>query len=142
MFGGEIVFRRVGLRLLELKLQLVEQPRRALGARSINRAAQLLDLKIEMRNQRAPVSRRGSSAGQFGADSAAASARAAISAAFSASMSSGREERSASTNQMESQNRTFEAPLFAFLQADFFFYPTAVGRHVSCGMRQSMPDRR
>jgi hypothetical protein len=24
----------------------------------------------------------------------------------------------------------------------FFSYPTAVGRHVSCGMRQSMPDSR
>jgi hypothetical protein len=34
MFGGEFIFGRVGLCLLELKLQLVEQPRRALGARS------------------------------------------------------------------------------------------------------------
>jgi hypothetical protein len=56
-------------------------------------------------------------------------------------MSSGSEERSASTNHMESQNRPFEAPLFAFLQP-IFSYPTAVGRHVSCGMRQSMPDSR
>ena len=55
MFGGEIIFRRVGLRLLELKLQLVEQPRRALGARSVNRAPQLFDLKIEMRDQRATL---------------------------------------------------------------------------------------
>ena len=29
MFGGELISRRVGLCLLELKLQLVEQPRRA-----------------------------------------------------------------------------------------------------------------
>ena len=32
MFGGEFIFRRVGLCLLEPQLQLVEQPRRALGA--------------------------------------------------------------------------------------------------------------
>ena len=55
MFGGEIIFRRVGLCLLEPKLQLVEQPRRALGARSVNRAPQLFDLKIEMRDQRATL---------------------------------------------------------------------------------------
>jgi len=40
---------------------------------------------------------------------------------------------------MESQKPPLEAPLFAFLSR-FFSYPTAVGRHVSCGMRQSMPD--
>jgi len=55
MFGGELIFGRVGLCLLELKLQLVEQPRRALGARSVNRAPQLFDLKIEMRDQRATL---------------------------------------------------------------------------------------
>ena len=56
MFGGELIFRRVGLCLLELKLQLVEQPRRALGARSVNRAPQIFDLEIEMRDQRATLS--------------------------------------------------------------------------------------
>ena len=57
MFGGiELIFGRVGLCLLELKLQLVEQPRRALGARSVNRApCSFFDLKIEMRDQRAPL---------------------------------------------------------------------------------------
>ena len=55
MFGGELIFRRVGLCLLELKLQLVEQPRRAPGARSVNRAPQLFDLKIEMPDQRATL---------------------------------------------------------------------------------------
>jgi hypothetical protein len=47
--------------------------------------------------------------------SAATSARAAINTAFSALRSSGREERSMSTNHMESQNRPFEAPALAFL---------------------------
>ncbi len=55
MFGGELIFRCVRLCLLELKLQLVEQPHCALGARSVNRAPQLFDLKIEMRDQRATL---------------------------------------------------------------------------------------
>ena len=66
LFGGELVFRR--LRLLELKLQLVKKPRLALSARSVNHAPQLLDLELEIHNQRTVVSRRGSSAGQFGAN--------------------------------------------------------------------------
>ena len=57
MFGGEIIFRRVGLCLLEPKLQWGEQPRRALGARSVNRAPQVFDLKFEMRDQRAATLR-------------------------------------------------------------------------------------
>ena len=75
LFGGELVFRRLRLRLLELKLQLVKKPRRALGPRSINHAPQLLDLELKIRNQRTVVSRRGSSAGQFGADRRSLSAR-------------------------------------------------------------------
>ena len=51
----KVRFSCVGLWLLELKLQLVEQPRRALGARPIDRAPQLFDLKIEMRVQRATL---------------------------------------------------------------------------------------
>ena len=147
MFGGELIFRRVGLGFLELELQLVEQPRRALGARSVNRALKLFDLKIEKRDQRAVIGHHGPCARQFSVDRRSVrllrrtSARAAISAAFNASMSSGSEEGSGSTNHMESQNRTFEAPLFA-LSSGFFIYPTAVGRHVSCGVRQSMPDSR
>ena len=73
LFGGELVFRR--LRLLELKLQLVKKPRRALGARSIDHAPQLLDLELKIRNQRTVVCRRGSSAGQFGADRRSLSSR-------------------------------------------------------------------
>jgi hypothetical protein len=67
-FGGEFVFRRIRLRFLELKLQLIEKPRRALGARPINRAPKLLDFELEKRDQRAVVGGRCSSVGQLGAD--------------------------------------------------------------------------
>ena len=55
LFGGKFLFGRVRLRFLELKLQLVEEPRRAFGARSVNRPPQFFDLKIEMRDQRATL---------------------------------------------------------------------------------------
>ena len=70
---------------------------------------------------------------------AAASVRAAISAAFNVSMSSGSEERSASTNHMESQNRPFEAPLFAFLQPIFFLSDR---RRTPCLLRHAPIDAR
>ena len=68
MFGGELIFRRVGLGFLELELQLVEQPRRVLGARSVNRALKLFDLKIEKRDQRAVIGHHGPCARQFSVD--------------------------------------------------------------------------
>jgi hypothetical protein len=53
--GGEIVLGRVGLELLELQLQLVEQPRLALGPRPVEGAPQLLDLDPERRDHRLGV---------------------------------------------------------------------------------------
>ena len=138
MFGGELIFRRVGLCLLELKLQLVEQPRRALGARSVNRARQLFDLRLRCAISARPCASSATAATAH-AFSAAASVRAAISAAFNASMSSGSEERSASTNHMESQNRPFEAPLFAFLQPIFLLSDR---RRTPCLLRHAPIDAR
>ena len=90
---AQSIFRRVGLRLLELKLQLVEQPRRALE-QGHDPAAATFDLKIEMRDQRATL--RQFRDGRHGARllRAPVRSRAAISAAFSASRSSGSGERS------------------------------------------------
>src|ERR1700735_4983570 len=55
VFGGEFACGGARLRSLERKLQLVEQPRRAFGARPVNRPPQFFDLKIEMCNQRATL---------------------------------------------------------------------------------------
>jgi len=68
LLGGEFVFRRIRLRFLELKLQLVEKPRRAFRARPINRAPKLLDFKLEKRDQRAVIGGHGSRVGKFSAD--------------------------------------------------------------------------
>src|SRR5690242_10129745 len=67
-FGRELVFARSSLGFLELELQLLEKARRALGARSINYALELLDLQLEIRNQRAVVGGRRASVGQFSAN--------------------------------------------------------------------------
>ena len=146
MFGGA----RAHLRprwpslFLELKLQLVEQPRRALGARSVNRAPQLFDLKIEMRDQRATLrqfQRRPRRRTPF---SAAASVPRRNQRRFQRvqMLSSGSEARSASTNHMEiTKIDRLRRPFLRFFSR-FFSYPTAVGRQVFYGIRQSMPSSR
>ncbi len=50
--GGELVLARGGLDFLELELQLVEQPRLALGLLAVERALQLLDLELQRRYDR------------------------------------------------------------------------------------------
>ena len=102
-----------------------------LGARSVNRAPQLCDLKIEMRDQRATLRqfserprRRTPSPPQL------------RSAPQSAPLSTRRCRPEARKDRrpritMESQNRPPDAP-FALSSSRFSPYPTAVGRHVSC----------
>jgi hypothetical protein len=75
LFGGEFVFRRTRLRFLELELQLIEKARRALRARSINRAPKLLDFELQMRDQRMVIGGCGPGAGQFSADRRSLGAR-------------------------------------------------------------------
>src|SRR6516225_1247898 len=48
----QLILRRGRLELLQLKLQLVQQTHRALRPRAVECAPQLLDLELEMRNQR------------------------------------------------------------------------------------------
>jgi len=52
LFGSEFIFGRSRLEFFKFQLQLIEQPRRPPRARPIKRATQLLDLKLEMGNQR------------------------------------------------------------------------------------------
>jgi hypothetical protein len=73
------------------------------------------------------------------AATASALAKAAITAAFSAATSSGSAERSISMTAIESQNRTFWLCFYVETQD---FYPADCGRHVCCGLRQSMASNR
>ena len=48
LLGREFIFGGGGFQFFELKLHLLEQPRRAFGAGAIKLAPQLLDLELEM----------------------------------------------------------------------------------------------
>ena len=94
--GGELVLGGRGFQLLELQLQLIEQPRRALRARAIELTLELLDLQLAGARS-APRSsdclrpRHGRlGLGDIGPGALGESA------AFSASMSSGRASEAAS----------------------------------------------
>ena len=50
--GRQLVLGRCRLQIFELKLHLLQQPRLALRAAAIKLAAQLLDLQLEMGDQR------------------------------------------------------------------------------------------
>ena len=141
MFGGEIIFRRVGLCLLEPKLQLVEQPRRALGARSVNRAPQLFDLKIEMRDQRATL--RQFRDGRHGARLLRRSFGPRRNQRRFQRIEVVRKRGKIGVHEITWNHKIgrLRRPFLRFFSR-FFSYPTAFGRHVSCGMRQSMPDSR
>jgi hypothetical protein len=137
LFGGEFVFRRIRLRFLELEFQLIEKARRALRARSINRAPKLLDFELQMRDQRMVIGGCGPGAGQFSADRPSLGARRDQRRLQRVDVS-GTEGRSASTNHMESQNRPFEAPLFAVLQQIFL----SNRRRTPCLQRHAPIDAR
>src|ERR1700733_7186101 len=51
-FGGELVLGRCGLQFLQRQLELIQKPRGALRARAITVAVQLLDLQLQVGDQR------------------------------------------------------------------------------------------
>ena len=65
-FRRQLVLGRVGLGVLQLHLQLVEEPLLAFRARAIERAPQLLDLQPQPRDQRLGARRRRVSMRQIG----------------------------------------------------------------------------
>ena len=63
--GGELILGGRGFQLLELQLELVEQPGAALGALAEAIAPELLDLQLEMGDQRLVVGGLGPQGGRF-----------------------------------------------------------------------------
>ncbi len=131
----QFVLGRRGLQLLELQLHLLEQPGLALRAAAVELAPQLLDLQLQMGDQRL-------GAGVLPADrtrrlrASASNPRAARSAriiawAAARSVGSGSKRRCHTATESYSPAAAKPKP-----------HPTAVGRQVSCGWRQSMPESR
>ncbi len=74
-FCPQLVLRRRGLELLELELKLIEQPGTAFGALAEPLAAELLDLQLQMDDQRLIGGCPGSQACCFGRYSGSVHAR-------------------------------------------------------------------
>ena len=135
--GRQLVLGRCRLQVFELKFHLLQEPRLALGARPIDFAPQLLDLQLEMGDQRFTAGKVRLGIGRFGFGSRCIGlghdARVTLRQdhrmsggkigwqRFNLRCHSARESYSSATSK---QNR----------------HPTEVGRQVSCGFRQSIPD--
>jgi hypothetical protein len=137
LLSRQLVLGRCRLQVFQLKFHLLQEPRLALRARPIDFAPQLLDLKLEMGDQRFAAGQVRLGIGRFGFGSHCISLRhdSRVTLRQNHRMSGGkigwqrfklrchsaRESYSSATSK---QNR----------------HPTEVGRQVSCGFRQSIPD--
>ena len=115
------------------KLHLLQQPRLVLRASAVKLPPQLLDLQLEMSDQRFRARRSPPAREPQAASASKRAARSARIIACAAARSDGSDSNCDVTQrqnhirqQLQSKNR----------------HPTDVGRHVSCGCLQSMPDSR
>jgi hypothetical protein len=132
VFGG----RR--FQLFELKLHLFQQASLALRAGAIELAPQLLDLELEMADERFRARQIRLGVGRFGTSNGEPGLR------FNAGGALGKDQRVRSGKiggkRFAGGHTTMES--HPSPSASQKHHPTDVGRHVSCGCLQSMPDRR
>ena len=135
-FGGKFVLGRRGLQFLQRQFKLIQQPRGALGPRAITVAVQLLDLQLQMSDQRLVIGCPGS--GKAASSPRNPLPRSMTSAAFSASISSGR----ASSRRFHDADGITKSAIcgdfFSAAQNIFYAYPALCGRQVCCGFLQSI----
>ena len=151
LLGRQLILRRRRLQLLELKLHLLQQPRLVLRARAVELAAQLLDLELEMAISASVLER---SACAFAASALALAASLALAAALARSplpsrLPGARRVRQGSSHARQRDRRaaiqttrSCAERITSVRDCKSNRHPTDVGRHVSCGLRQSMPDNR
>jgi hypothetical protein len=136
-FRGEIVLGGVRCKLLEPQRQLIDEPLRALRARSIDLPLELGDPQLLMGDQGQVFGRLGprhcQRRGPGVARTSRTRARSIASAAFNASMSSGSAARSVSMTRSESRTQPADS-------CKIEPYPALVGRQVCRGFRQSIPS--
>ena len=137
-FGRQLVLGRCRLQVFQLKFHLLQQPRLALRAAAVKLPAKLLDLELEMGDQRfrAGVHRLGASRNGLGFHTRPlGKARGAL-----------REDHRMSGGKIGWQRfrrRCHTArESYSSATAKQNRHPTEVGRQVSCGFRQSIPDSR
>jgi len=131
LFGGEIVRRGVGLELLEFELHLLEQPRLALAAHAIELASKLLDRELQMRDQSGRIRSRRARLRQL---------RISVAEHRLQSLDIvGKRISGAHGHDRITKARAGKTCRCSSLKKS---QPAASGRHVYCGARQSMPERR
>ena len=133
---GKLILARRGDEFFELQFQLLDQPRRALGALPVQFAFELLDPQLEMRDQRLVVRQLRPRVGGIRDGHIT----------FSLQRLTLGQQRHVGTREVRRKSarlRCHEA-IESDQAADSIVkgYPTRVGRHVSWGLRQSIPDKR
>lgn len=135
--SDQIVLGSVGLEPLELQLHLIEQAAAALGAGTVLLALQLGDLQLEWVISASMALWWAMASTSLAFASSALRAIVATNA-LSVSTSSGWDEMAASMNQSDSCAMPYRMGKMQVCSD----YPALCGRHVYCGLRQSIPSSR
>ena len=146
LLGRQLVLGRGRLQVFEPKLHLIEQPRLVLRARPIEFAPQLLDPKLQMGNQRFAAGKIRLSIGRFGLGSRRMSLGSRCIGLGQEARSALRPDHRVSGGKIGWQRFKFRGhsatESYSSKTAKQNRHPTEVGRQVSCGWRQSIPDSR
>src|SRR5262245_14275966 len=128
--GRQLILGRCRFQVFQLKFHLLQQPSRALRAAAVKRPAKLLDLKLEMGDQhfRAGVYRLRASRNGFGFNPCGA-------------LGDDHRMRAGKIGWQRFRGRCHTATeSYSSATAKQNRHPADVGRQVSCGWRQSIPD--
>lgn len=135
--GRQFVFSCRRFQLFELKLYLLQEPRLALRAAAVNLATQLLNLELEVADECLSASASFALAASALALAATASAsRCAVRSARIIACAAARQWGAIQASSDDDGNHIHHDPRSSKP------HPTDVGRHVSCGCLQSIPDKR
>ena len=139
ILGRQLVLGRCRLQLFELKFHLLQQPRLTLRAIAVKLAPQLLDLQLEMGDHsfRAGVHRLGASRNGLGFHAGGALGQACGAFGQDHRMGNGKIGWQRFNRRCHTARESYSSAT-----SKQNCHPTELGRHVSCGLRQSIPESR
>ena len=137
--GRQLVLGRCRLQIFELKFHLIQQPRFALRTAAVKLPPELLDLQLEMGVQCFTAGEVRLSIGRFGLDNRC------IGLSYDARITL-RPDHRVSRSKIGWQRFKFRChsatESYSSKTSKQNRHPTEVGRQVSCGLRQSIPESR
>jgi hypothetical protein len=146
ILGRQLVLGRCRFQIFELKLHLIQQPRRALRTRPIELSPQFLDRQLEMGDQGFAAGKIRLCIGRFGlGDRGIGLGNCSIGLSLEARMALREDHR---MRRSEIGRKRFSSVSHEKMEshpprpASKNCQPTEVGRQVSCGWRQSIPESR